>query len=581
MNADATSPLQPEPESAAEPSSPRPPIPPIYTNQQVINAFFYAGKSLGQDDWSLLEKAGLDIHTLADDRTGIYHGESIDTLPTLNPVEQLLVRRELIAQLMEKVRWVGVVTARDGLNLRSGPANDRPVILPLPYQTVVQVLDDSQLWLFVAADGRVGYVNGDYVQRRTEQPLAPATFTANLLEAWQHYGPLLTALSDRLEIDPAVALAVLLAESGGKAFGPDGRMIIRFETHVFFNEWGKQNPERFNRHFGFDPDVPWLGEGQHWSPQGDGTWLSVHGGQEAEWAVFDFARTLDEAAAMRSISMGAAQIMGFNYPILGYNSVHEMFEAFQADERKQIEGLFRYIEGKGLVDALRRRNYLAFARGYNGPGQALHYAEIIGRYVDEFNRAVAAAPLQRAPEPVITVRSPLPLTLEQTGGRPLAEYDPQLYAAWRKHMESGFENNNEMFHRILNGFMNPYYTTIWMYRILFAVGILAFIAAGVLAYVLRDNPSTALGAAAIFGGLSVVSFLSFFIGRPLQSLEENLHFITWLGIVYNTYWTRLAYSTDEKTFQQDMEDATEDAIRDIERLIDKHTVLSNKRPDAN
>jgi hypothetical protein len=180
----------------------------------------------------------------------------------------------------------------------------------------------------------------------------------------------------------------------------------------------------------------------------------------------------------------------------------------------------------------------------------------------------------------VQVRTPLPLSAEQTGGRPLYEVDPELYAAWRTHIQQGFANNNEMFHRILNGFMDPYYTTIWMYRILFAVGILAFVAAGVLAYLLRDNPTTALGTAAIFGGLSAVSFLAYFVSRPLQALEENLHFITWLGIVYNTYWTRLAYSTDEKTFQQDVEDATTDAIQEIERLIDKHAVLSGKRPNA-
>jgi hypothetical protein len=585
LNSDTDEPLQPQTRSAVNTdgdrtTAPRSKIPPIYTNQQVINAFFYAAKSLGQEDWSLLEKAGLDVHVLAADRTGIYTGESVDRLPTLNPVVQSLVHRELIAQLLEQVRWVGLVSARDGLNLRSGPANDQPVILALPYQTVVQVIDDSQPWLFVAAEGKVGYVHGDYVQRRTETPLASTGHSSNLLNVWRRYEDLLVALADRLGIDPAVALAVLMAESGGRAFGPDGRMIIRFETHVFFNEWGKQNPEQFARHFRFDPDVPWQTEGQRWSRQGDGAWSGFHGNQQAEWEVFEFARHLNEPAAMRSISMGAPQIMGFNANILGYESARQMFEAFQASERNQIEGLFRFIEGKELVDALRRRDFLAFARGYTGPGQAPLYRDIISRYVDEFNQAVAALPADRGLEPMVSIRSPLPLTIEQTGGKPLAEFDPQLYAAWRKHIESGFENNNEMFHRILNGFMNPYYTTIWMYRILFAVGILAFVAAGVLAYLLRDNPTTALGSAAIFGGLSVVSFLSYFVSRPLQALEENLHFITWLGIVYNTYWTRLAYATDQSTFQQDMEAATDTAIREIERLIDKHAVMSGKRPNA-
>ena len=74
----------------------------------------------------------------------------------------------------------------------------------------------------------------------------------------------------------------------------------------------------------------------------------------------------------------------------------------------------------------------------------------------------------------------------------------------------------------------------------------------------------------IFGGLSVVSFLSYFISRPLQALEQNLKFITWLGIIYNTYWTRLVYAMDQDTVQQDLKANTDDAIAELTKLIDKH-----------
>jgi hypothetical protein len=40
---------------------------------------------------------------------------------------------------------------------------------------------------------------------------------------------------------------------------------------------------------------------------------NYHGDHFQEWNVFEFARNLDEEAAMKSISMGLAQIMGFNY----------------------------------------------------------------------------------------------------------------------------------------------------------------------------------------------------------------------------------------------------------------------------
>lgn len=51
-------------------------------------------------------------------------------------------------------------------------------------------------------------------------------------------------------------------------------------------------------------------------------------------------------------------------------------------------------------------------------------------------------------------------------------------------------------------------------------------------------------------GSSVVSFLSYFISRPLQALAHHLTFITRLGIIYHTDWARLVYAMDQGTVQQ-------------------------------
>ena len=185
--------------------------------------------------------------------------------------------------------------------------------------------------------------------------------------------------------------------------------------------------------------------------------------------------------------------------------------------------------------------------------------------------AMSASPLARPdtlPEGERpTARLPLPHTPK------LAEIDPMLYEYWREHINQGFQRNNRMFDTILDAFMRPYNTTIWMYRILFGLGIAAFLVAAGLGAWLRE-PMFSL----IFGGLSIISFLTYFIGRPLQSLEENLKFITWLGIIYNTYWTRLVYSMDAESVHADLEDATHDAINALERLLDKHHDFAGKRP---
>lgn len=150
--------------------------------------------------------------------------------------------------------------------------------------------------------------------------------------------------------------------------------------------------------------------------------------------------------------------------------------------------------------------------------------------------------------------------------------DEVVYAAWQKHMANGFDQNSEMFRKTLDGFMQPYWLTVRMYQVLFGVGILGVLAAAVL------GVWQGLGFAVLFGGLSIVAFLAFFISQPLRALEQNLQFITWLGVIYNTYWARLMYATDPDTVQEDLEDIKQTTIKDLQILIDKQATLSAKRP---
>ncbi len=409
-------------------------------------------------------------------------------------------------------------------------------------------------------------------------PVDADATTVALVNTWNRFGDLILEQATQLNLEPSVAVAVLVAESAGEPFGPDGRMVIRFENHIFYQYWGREHEDQFHQCFAFNPEQGW--QGQHWRPDVNAGWLACHLDQRGEWQAFEFARTLDEHAALCSISMGAPQIMGFNYRMLGYATVQEMFQAFQADTRNQLTSLFRFMQVNGLVDAVRNQDFQTFARVYNGPGQANYYANLIRGYMTTFQslratpapRGMASDEMARAPMP----QSPIP-------GKPLSEADPELYAAWRKHIQQGFENNQTMFGRVLDGFMIPYWTTIWMYRALFGVGIGTFVVAAILGLISAlgwGNASTALGGSVLFGGLGVVAFLTYFVNRPLQALEENLQFITWLGVIYNTYWTRLAYTSDLATVQQELKIATDDTVAQIKELMDKHTELSGKRPNV-
>jgi hypothetical protein len=81
---------------------------------------------------------------------------------------------------------------------------------------------------------------------------------------------------------------------------------------------------------------------------------------------------IDANAALRSASFGLGQIMGFNHKAAGYASPGDMVAAFCDDEAAGLEAMIRFIESEGLDDELRRHDWSAFARGYNGAGYAKH-----------------------------------------------------------------------------------------------------------------------------------------------------------------------------------------------------------------
>ena len=166
----------------------------------------------------------------------------------------------------------------------------------------------------------------------------------------------------KYHIPPAVALAIADVESsGGSGFLKDGRMIIRFEPHIFDN---------------YPP---------HKRPVVERT------GTQGEWRNYERAAAIDPWAAKMAISMGMFQVMGFNYAAIGYPTVHAMFDALSKSQDAQIAAFFDYCATmtgdeyhKGpqikLDKAAREGNFLAFARGYNGRGQSGYDTKMKERY---------------------------------------------------------------------------------------------------------------------------------------------------------------------------------------------------------
>ena len=191
--------------------------------------------------------------------------------------------------------------------------------------------------------------------------------------------------------------------------------------------------------------------------------------------------------------------------------------------------------------------------------------------MDQNSTKVAPAPTpldSPAPAPVDPLQTPVPVVSTS-----FKNNHPELYKSWVEHIQAGYRNNDQVFQRILDAFMRSHTSTVIMYWVLFGVGVGFFVVAAGLA-LFRD----AFGTSMVFGGLSIVAFLTYFVSRPTQAVEENLQYVTWLGIIYNSYWTRLAWAFDEKTAQQVLDDATNDAVEQISTLIDKHAASVRGRP---
>jgi hypothetical protein len=218
------------------------------------------------------------------------------------------------------------------------------------------------------------------------------SLSGNTLEVrtWNSYGNLLKKMALQLGFPSAAAVAVLCIESAGKGF-QDGKMIIRFENHIFYARWGKTHQALFDQHFRFNSAKAWT---EHeWRADPTGAWRKLHvsgAEQSEEWAVLDFARTLPDAetSALESISMGAAQVMGFNHDPVSYPTAKEMFESWQTGDRIQVIGMFDFIRSNHImIRSLRAKNWVGFATIYNGPGHPESYGLRIQKSYDTARKA--------------------------------------------------------------------------------------------------------------------------------------------------------------------------------------------------
>lgn len=158
--------------------------------------------------------------------------------------------------------------------------------------------------------------------------------------------------------DPAAILAIVEVESGGRLLARvNGRdePLIRFEGHYFDRRLTGTKRETARAAGLSDPRA-----GRVKNPAS----------QTSRHAMLKRAEAIDAKSARESCSWGIGQVMGAHWAWLGYPSVDALVEDARSGLAGQLRLMLAFINKSGLSDALRKRDWTAFAKGYNGPGFA-------------------------------------------------------------------------------------------------------------------------------------------------------------------------------------------------------------------
>lgn len=157
-------------------------------------------------------------------------------------------------------------------------------------------------------------------------------------------------IAQEFKCDLSAVKAVIELEAVGSGFFDDGRPKILFEAH-HFSRLTNGVYDKSHSHLS--------------SP----TWnRSLYTYGSNEWIRLTQAHYLNAEAALQSTSWGIGQVMGFNFEVAGYENVTDFVKDMFISEHEQIRAMFRFIQGKGLIEALNSHSWEEFAFGYNGAG---------------------------------------------------------------------------------------------------------------------------------------------------------------------------------------------------------------------
>lgn len=166
-------------------------------------------------------------------------------------------------------------------------------------------------------------------------------------------------LANKHDIEYAGLKAVVEVEASGKGFIGDVPKIL-YEPHIMHRLLTKKNYITIrNNLMKAHPNLCY----PRW-----GTYK--YGSESIQHKRLEVASQFNRDTALESCSWGLGQVMGFHWKSLGYESLQAFINDMYESEAKQLEAMIRFIKVNGLLLALKNKDWVKFARGYNGSGYA-------------------------------------------------------------------------------------------------------------------------------------------------------------------------------------------------------------------
>lgn len=166
-------------------------------------------------------------------------------------------------------------------------------------------------------------------------------------------------LANKHDIEYASLKAVVEVEASGKGFIGDVPKIL-YEPHIMHRLLTKKNYITIrNNLMKAHPNLCY----PRW-----GTYK--YGAESIQHKRLEIASQFNRDTALESCSWGLGQVMGFHWKSLGYESLQAFINDMYESEAKQLEAMIRFIKVNGLLLALKNKDWVKFAKGYNGSGYA-------------------------------------------------------------------------------------------------------------------------------------------------------------------------------------------------------------------